>query len=262
MTEDEATPVLVKEEGAVARIVLNRPQAGNSLSMALVKALSAALTALAPREEIKVIVLSGAGSRIFSAGHDLNEFHGDPDPDILAADFAGITALMQQVIAQPQIVIAKIEGVATAAGLELVAACDLALASTTARFAVPGVNIGFWCHTPQVTLSRSVGRKQAMMMLATGKLFPAEHALAIGLVNSLHEPDELDAAVEALCATIASKASSVLRRGKQSFTTQAQMPLAEAYGFARQQAMANIVDPDAREGIAAFLEKRPADWLR
>ena len=253
-------PILVKEEGAIARIVLNRPRSGNSLSMALVQALSAALTALAPREDIKVIVLSGAGSRVFSAGHDLNEFLGDPDPQFLEADFAGITALMQQVVAQPQIVIARIDGVATAAGLELASACDLALASTTARFALPGVNIGFWCHTPQVMLSRSVGRKQAMMMLATGKLFSAEHALAIGLVNSLHEPDELDAAVKALCATIATKPASVLRRGKQSFTEQAQMPLAEAYDFARRQAMSNIVHPDAREGIAAFLEKRAPIW--
>lgn len=256
-----SSPIRVSEEGAVARIVLDRPQAGNSLSMDLVSALRAALTALAPREDIKVIVIAAEGGRIFSAGHDLKEFHGDPDPGFLEADFAGITALMQQVMAQPQIVIARVEGVATAAGLELVAACDLALASTTARFAVPGVNIGFWCHTPQVALSRTVGRKQAMMMLATGKLFPAEHALAIGLVNALHEPEELDAAVDALCAAIAAKASSVLRRGKQSFNRQAALPLADAYAFAREQALENIVHPDAREGIAAFLEKREPRWL-
>lgn len=260
MAEPAAAPILVREQGPVAHIALNRPAAGNSLSMDLVSALRQCLAGLAPREEVKVIVLSGAGGRIFSAGHDLNEFHGDPDPAFLAADFAGITALMQEIIAQPQIVIAKVEGVATAAGLELVAACDLALASTAARFAVPGVNIGFWCHTPQVALSRTVGRKQAMMMLATGKLFPAEHALAIGLVNALHEPGELDGAVDALCAAIAGKASSVLRRGKQSFNRQAALPLGDAYAFARQQAMENIVHPDAREGIAAFLDKREPNW--
>lgn len=259
MTEDTA-PVLVYEDGAIARIVLNRPRAGNSLSMALVEALHGALKALAERSDIKVIVLSGMGGRIFSAGHDLNEFDGQADLDFLARDFAGLAALMQAVMAQPQIVIAKVEGVATAAGCELVAACDLALASSAARFGVPGVNIGFWCHTPQVPLSRTVGRKAAMMMLATGKLFLADHALSIGLINAVHEPDQLDEAVDTLAAEIASKAGSVLRRGKASFARQAALPLADAYGFARAQALENIVDPDAREGIAAFLEKRPPLW--
>jgi len=259
MTEADA-PILVSEDQATARIALNRPRAGNSLSMELVEALRSALAALAGRRDIKVIVLSGVGGRIFSAGHDLNEFNGQPDLDFLQRDFAGITALMQEVMAQPQIVIAKVEGVATAAGCELVAACDLALASSAARFAVPGVNIGFWCHTPQVALARTVGRKQALMMLATGKLFPAAHALAIGLVNEVHEPEALDGAVDALAALIASKAGSVLRRGKASFNRQAALPLAEAYGFVRSQALENIVDPDAREGIAAFLEKREPRW--
>lgn len=256
----DASPVLVAEDGAVARVVLNRPAAGNSLSMDLVDALRARLTDLARRPDIKVVVLSGTGGRIFSAGHDLNEFNAQDDMDFLRRDFAGITALMQQVMAQPQIVIAKVEGVATAAGCELVAACDLALASSAARFGVPGVNIGFWCYTPQVPLSRTVGRKAAMMMLATGKLFPADHALAIGLINAVHEPDALDAAVTTLAGEIASKAGAVLRRGKASFAAQAGLPLAEAYAFARGQALENIVEPDAREGIAAFLEKRPPDW--
>lgn len=259
MTEAEPA-ILVSEDGAIARIVLNRPRAGNSLSFELVAALRGALDDLAMRREIKVIVLSGAGGRIFSAGHDLNEFNGQDDMDFLAKDFAGLAALMQAVMAQPQIVIAKVEGVATAAGCELVAACDLALASSAARFGVPGVNIGFWCHTPQVPLSRTVGRKAAMMMLATGKLFPADHALSIGLINAVHEPEALDQAVDALAEVVASKAGSVLRRGKASFARAAALPLAEAYAFARAQALENIVDPDAREGIAAFLEKRPADW--
>lgn len=256
----EAPPLLCHIDGAVARLTLNRPQAGNSLSMDLVAALRERLDELAAHPQVKVIVLAGAGGRIFSAGHDLNEFNGQDDTEFLQRDFAGIAALMQQVMAQPQIVIAKVEGVATAAGCELVAACDLALASSVARFAVPGVNIGFWCHTPQVPLSRTVSRKAAMMMLATGKLFPASHALSIGLINAIHEPDELDAAVDALAGEIASKAGSVLRRGKASFNHQAALPLAEAYGFVREEALANIVDPDAREGIAAFLEKRAPEW--
>lgn len=257
---DEGQVLLALIDGPVAWLTLNRPRSGNSLSMELVAALSDKLKQLAVRKDVKVIVLAGAGGRIFSAGHDLNEFNGQQDKDFLARDFAGIAALMQQVMAQPQMVIAKVEGVATAAGCELVAACDLALASSTARFAVPGVNIGFWCHTPQVALTRTIGRKQAMMMLASGKLFAASHALAIGLINEIHEPEALDAAVDALAAHIASKAGAVLRRGKASFNAQAAMPLVQAYDFAREQAMANIVDPDAREGIAAFLEKRQPDW--
>jgi enoyl-CoA hydratase/carnithine racemase len=253
-------PLLALVDGAVAWLTLNRPRSGNSLSMDLVAALRAKLDDLAARRDIKVIVLSGAGGRIFSAGHDLTEFDGQEDLAYLEADFAGLAALMQQVMAQPQIVIAKVEGVATAAGCELVAACDLALASSVARFGVPGVNIGFWCHTPQVPLSRTIGPKAAMMMLTTGKLFPASHALAIGLINEIHEPEALEAAVDALAAEISSKAGSVLRRGKAAFAHQRGLPLSEAYAFAREQALENIVDPDAREGIAAFLEKRRPDW--
>lgn len=258
MTDDP--PILVTEDGAVAQIVLNRPRQGNSLSADLVRALSAALAAFEPRRDIKVIVLSGAGGRIFSAGHDLNEFAGQEDKDFLAADFAGIATLMQRIMAQPQIVIAKVEGVATAAGCELVAACDLALASDVARFGVPGVNIGFWCHTPQVPLSRSVGPKQAMMMLATGKLFPASHALAIGLINEIHPAADLDGSVDALCATIAAKATSVIRRGKASFRTQLALPVADAYDYVRGEAFDHVQRPDAQEGIAAFLEKRAPHW--
>lgn len=253
-------PVLASEDGAIARLVLNRPRAGNSLSLELMRALTAELARLAERRDLKVIILSGMGGRIFSAGHDLNEFAGDPDPAMLAADFAAVSALMQAVIAQPQIVIAKVEGVATAAGCELVASCDLAIASSVARFAVPGVNIGFWCHTPQIQLSRTVGRKQAMHMLATGKLFPASHALSIGLVNEVVEPEALDEAVDALAAEIASKSSAVLAWGKRSFHGQLGMAMPAAYAFAAEQAMGNLQHPDAKEGIAAFLEKRPPQW--
>ncbi len=255
-----ASPVLLTENGAIASLVLNRPRQGNSLSAELVAAIRVVLEALAPREDVKVIVISGAGGRIFSAGHDLTEFVGDPGNDALREDFAGLVGLMQQIMAQPQIVIAKVEGVATAAGCELVAACDLALASDAARFAAPGVNIGFWCHTPQVLLERTVGRKHAMMMLATGALFPAEHAFRIGLVNAIHPVGELDAATEELARTIAAKPASVLRAGKASFHRQSRMPLDEAYDFVQGEALRNIVHPDAVEGISAFLEKRPPNW--
>ena len=257
---EETPPVVCTIDGAVASIMLNRPRAGNSLSAPLIAALHGEFAALQARDDVKVIVISGAGGRIFSAGHDLNEFNGQQDTAFLEADFAAIAALMQAIVDQPQIVIAKVEGVATAAGLELVAACDIALASTEARFAVPGVNIGFWCHTPQVLVSRAVGRKHAMEMLVTGKLYPAAHALAIGLVNALHPPDELDRAIDDLCRTIAGKAGSVLRAGKRSFNRQAALPLPDAYAYVRSAAMANIVHPDAQEGIAAFIEKRPPRW--
>ena len=257
---DQAPLVLLAEDGGIASLVLNRPRQGNSLSGGLVAALRAELDALAGREDVKVIVICGAGGRIFSAGHDLTEFTGDPGEAALREDFAGLAALMQQVLAQPQIVIAKVEGVATAAGCELVAACDLALASEAARFAAPGVNIGFWCHTPQVLLERAVGRKHAMMMLATGSLFPAQHALNIGLVNAVHPVAELDAAVDALARMIASKPASVLRAGKYSFARQSRMRVDEAYVFVQGEALRNILHLDAREGIAAFLEKRPPNW--
>jgi len=260
VTAESGELVLLGVKGSIAQLTLNRPQAGNSLSSELVQIMRKHLDDLAADNSIKVIIVLGAGGRIFSAGHDLNEFAGDPDPEFLEQDFAGITALMQQIMTQPQIVIAKVEGVATAAGCELVAACDIALASTVARFGVPGVNIGFWCHTPQVPLSRQVGRKQAMEMLSTGELFPAEHALRIGLVNSVHEPDELDNALELLAQKIASKPASVLRRGKESFFQQAYLSIADAYASARQHALANVTAPDALEGITAFLEKRAPDW--
>lgn len=255
-----AAPVLVEADGPIATLVLNRPAQGNSLSAGLVTAVCEALEALAPREDVKVIVISGAGGRIFSAGHDLTEFTGDPGEETLSEDFAGLVGLMRAIMAQPQIVIAKVEGVATAAGCELVAACDLALASEAARFAVPGVNIGFWCHTPQVLLERAVGRKHAMMMLATGSLFPAEHALRIGLVNAVHPIGELDGAVDTLARIIAAKPASVLRAGKASFHRQSRLPLDDAYAFVQGEALRNIVHPDAIEGISAFLEKRPPAW--
>ncbi len=252
--------LLVRIESAVAYVTLNRPHAGNSLSMELVARFHNELADISARPSIKVVVLAGTGARVFCAGHDLNEFAGQADQDFLARDFEGLAALMQQIMTQPQIVIAKVEGVATAAGCELVAACDLALASSEARFGAPGVNIGFWCHTPQIQLSRSVGRKEAMMMLATGRLFPAAHALRIGLVNAVYEPEALDAAVNALVAEIAAKPGPVLALGKAAFQKQAAMDVADAYRFAQGSALANLDLPDSQEGISAFLEKRAPRW--
>lgn len=244
----------------VARIMLNRPAAGNSLSFELMQALRHALSDLREDKSVKVIILEGSGGRIFCAGHDLRELAGEADTDALAADFAMLGGLMQDILSQPQIVIAKVEGVATAAGCELVAACDMALASNEARFAVPGVNIGFWCYSPQIQLSRAVGRKQAMMMLATGKLFSAEHARTIGLINDIYEPQELEGAVQALATIIATKSREILARGKASFLRQQGASVPTAYQIAAEDAIANLGMADAREGIAAFLEKRAPVW--
>lgn len=252
--------ILSSTAGPIARLMLNRQASGNALSMDMVEDLRAELKRLAGDERVKVIILSGAGGRIFCAGHDLNEFAGQEDREFLARDFAGLAGLMQDIMAQPQIVVAQVEGVATAAGCELVAACDLALASSVARFAVPGVNIGFWCHTPQVQLFRAVGKKHAMMMLATGRLFSAAHALQIGLINAIHDPECLSREVDDLAAEIATKSGTVLRLGKRTLRAQASMSVADAYGYAQAEALANLGLDDAREGIAAFLEKRPPIW--
>lgn len=253
-------PVIATREGAIARLVLNRPQAGNSLSLELMQALRAELAALREDAGVKVVILSGAGGRIFCAGHDLRELAAETDGAALKEDFTTLAALMQDIMAQPQIVIASVEGVATAAGCELVAACDLALAASTARFAVPGVNIGFWCYTPQIQLARAVGRKNAMMMLATGKLFPADHALRIGLINEICEPEALEGAVQAVAQAIASKSGRILARGKASLLRQETLGIEEAYRQARADAISNLAMEDAREGIAAFLEKREPRW--
>lgn len=256
----DTAPILCSSADGIARITLNRPSAGNSLSFDLMQALRNALTVLREDKSVKVIILEGAGGRIFCAGHDLRELAGETSVDALASDFEVLGGLMQDVMSQPQIVIAKVEGVATAAGCELVAACDLALASSDARFAVPGVNIGFWCYSPQIQLSRVVGRKQAMMMLSTGKLFSAGYAKDIGLINNIHEPQELEGAVQALAGIIATKSAQILARGKAAFHRQLTASISTAYRMAADDAVSNLGLADAREGISAFLEKRAPQW--
>lgn len=260
-TATESEKVLLREtDGAVATLRLNRPTAGNSLSRELIAALKQALDQVAAEREVKVVILEGIGDRIFCAGHDLKEFLQQNDPEAFRAISMECSAMMQTITALPQTVIAKVRGVATAAGLQLVAAADLAVAAADARFATPGVNIGLWCHTPQVALSRTVHRKHAYEMLATGQLFDAEHAKSIGLVNRVVPPEELDAAVESLARTIASKSAYTLAIGKQSFYRQQGMNLADAYAYVSDLVEVNMLHPDAKEGIGAFVEKRPPNW--
>ncbi len=253
-----------RRQGAVAWLTMNRPSARNSLSLAMLEQLHGAVEDLGAAKDVHVIVLAGSGPA-FCAGHDLKELTAARlEPDRGRAFFeetmAKCARLMLAVVHCPKPVIACVHGVATAAGAQLVASCDLALASRKASFATPGVNIGLFCSTPMVALSRNLGRKAVMQMLLTGAPIAASDAFDIGLVNAVTEPEGLVAATEALASSIASKAPATLKIGKEAFYRQAEMPLAEAYRYASEVMVANLLEPDADEGIAAFLDKRQAVW--
>jgi enoyl-CoA hydratase/carnithine racemase len=249
-----------RRDGAVEYLTLNRPRAGNSLSRAMIAELHRVLDGLAADADVNVIVIDGAGGRIFCAGHDLTEFNAAEDVEIYASISAECSAMMQAIARQPQIVITSIEGVATAAGCQLVAASDLALASQEARFATPGVNIGLWCLTPMVALSRAVGRKHAMQMLATGELQDAEFALRIGLINQISKAGKLAEDVKTLADLVASKSGYTLAIGKNALYRQMEMTLSNAYEYAGEVVTRNMLHHDAKEGISAFLEKRDPEW--
>jgi enoyl-CoA hydratase/carnithine racemase len=250
--------ILVARAGTTARITLNRPERRNALSMALMVELRTALEALGADPEVRAIVIAGAGPG-FSAGHDLGEMI-DPDPAFVAELFDECTRLMQAVHRVPQPVIARVHGVATAAGCQLVAACDLAIAEEGARFATPGVRIGLFCSTPMVPLSRAIGRKRALDMLLTGRMVDAATALDWGLVNEVVPAAELDAAVDALAARLAQAARATVAIGKEAFYTQVELDEAEAYAFTKDVMTRNALIADAQEGMSAFLEKRPPVW--
>jgi enoyl-CoA hydratase/carnithine racemase len=205
------------------------------------------------------VIIAGAGPA-FCAGHDLREIRADPRRDAYAALFAQCSHLMQSIVRLPKPVIARVHGVATAAGCQLVASCDLAVAAADARFATPGVNIGLFCSTPMVALSRAVSRKQAMEMLLTGDLVPAERAREIGLVNRAVPADELEATTQDLARQIAGKSPLTLAIGKEAFYRQAEMDLERAYAYASEVMTRNMLARDAAEGIDAFLDKRQPHW--
>ena len=243
----------------VAWLTLNRPKLRNALTMALMQALDAELAAIADDPATKVVVIAGAGP-VFCSGHDLRELRAQPDRSAYQAIFAQCSALMQRIVRLPKPVIARVHGVATAAGCQLVASCDLAVAADHARFATPGVDLGLFCSTPMVALSRAVGRKAAMEMLLTGDLVDAARARELGLVNRVVPEAELDAAVTSLARQIARKSPLTLAIGKEAFYRQAEMPLAEAYAYASEVMVRNMLARDAAEGIDAFLEKRAPVW--
>jgi enoyl-CoA hydratase/carnithine racemase len=251
--------VLRRNADGVAWLTLNRPAVRNALSIDLMTALDDALATIAADPAIRVVVIGGAGSA-FCAGHDLRELRASPTRATYAAVFDLCSRLMQRIVHLPQPVIARVHGVATAAGCQLVATADLAVAADTARFATPGVDIGLFCSTPMVALTRAVSRKAAMEMLLTGALIDAPRAHALGLVNRVVPEAELDDAIATLAGTIAGKSSLTVAIGKEAFYRQAEMDLSAAYAYASEVMIRNMMARDAAEGIDAFLQKRTPVW--
>ncbi len=257
-TSSSETPLSVVVEGGVCRITLNRPERRNALSQTLMEALDQEWTRIAEDRDIRVVVISGAGPA-FCAGHDLSEMTGLSEQDYRQL-FELCARMMQRIRALPQPVIAQVHGIATAAGCQLVAACDLAVAADDARFATPGVKIGLFCTTPMVPLVRSVPPKLAMEMLLTGQPISAQRALEAGLVNQVVPASELDATVNALVESILRTSPLVVRIGKEAFYRQLHWSEPEAYADAVDVMTKNSLCDDAQEGMTAFLEKRTPQW--
>lgn len=251
--------VLRRDSDGIAWLTMNRPAARNALSIGLMQALLTELDAIAADATAKVVVIAGAGPA-FCAGHDLRELRSRPEREAYHATFELCSRLMTRIVRLPKPVIARVHGVATAAGCQLVASCDLAVAAASARFATPGVNIGLFCSTPMVALSRAVGRKAAMEMLLTGDLIDAPRARELGLVNRVVPEAKLDTAVTALAAQIVEKSPLTLGIGKEGFYRQAEMGLDDAYAYASEVMTRNMMAHDAAEGIDAFLAKRTPEW--
>ena len=260
-----AEAILLREDAnGVATLTLNRPKQRNSLSEELMIALTAEIEAVGKDASVRAVVLAGAGPG-FCAGHDLKELTAARSSDDRGRAFFANTmklcsTLMQAIVNCPKPVIARVHGIATAAGCQLVASCDLAVAAEEAKFATPGVNIGLFCSTPMVALSRNVTRKHAMEMLLTGEMISAARAAEMGLVNRVVPAAELDAAVAHFADIIASKSALTVSIGKKAFYEQLEKPLAEAYDYASEVMVKNMLARDAEEGIGAFIEKREPKW--
>jgi enoyl-CoA hydratase/carnithine racemase len=265
MNDHQPAPVLLRaDQGGVAVLRLNRPAARHALSDGLITALTAELAAIAADAAISCVVLTADGD-VFCAGHDLKEMTGHrASPDRGRAAFSDIftrcSAMMQAITTLPQPVIAAVEGLATAAGAQLVASCDLAVAGTDARFCTPGVHIGLFCSTPMVALSRNLTPKHAMEMLLLGEMADADTAMRFGLVNRVVAKGEALAIALDMAARIASKSPMTIRVGKRAFYEQREQPLAEAYAHVGQVMLVNMLARDAEEGIGAFIEKRVPVW--
>ena len=251
--------ILVGRDAPVATITMNRPEKRNALSSEMMRELNDALRTLSAEPEVRAIVLAANGPA-FSAGHDLRELV-DGDINRYRAVFDLCTELMETIQAIPQPVIARVHRIATAAGCQLVATCDLAVAAEEATFGTPGVKIGLFCTTPMVALSRAIGRKRALQMLMTGKLISAETAADWGLVNTVVPADDLESATRDLALSIASASSLTVALGKQAFYTQIDLDQPKAYAYAKEVMSMNAMAADAQEGMCAFLDKRQPAWV-
>ena len=256
---DAAPYVLRSDDGGVASLTLNRPDELNALSAGMLAALQSELNAIAGDSAVRVVVLSGAG-RAFCSGHNLKQMRANYSREYQSQLFATCSKMMQSILQLPQPVVAKVSGLATAAGCQLVATCDLAVAAESARFATSGINVGLFCSTPGVAVGRTMTRKHAMDLLLTGDFVDAPRAAEIGLINTSVPEAELDAEVDVLAAKLAAKSAFALALGKQAFYRQLEMGIGEAYAFAGEEMARNMMDRDAAEGIDAFIEKRDPEW--
>ena len=261
--QEDASLVRREYEGGVARLVLNNPPA-NALSLAMIAALQEALDDCAADRSVRVVVLASAG-KLFSGGHDLKEMtahrtDADGGRAFFERTFSQCSRMMQTIVSLPKPVIAAVDGIATAAGCQLVASCDLAIASDRSRFGVNGIDVGLFCSTPAVALSRKVKPKHAMEMLLTGEMIDAATAREFGLVNRVVPPEYLGQIVDKYAATIAAKSPAALRLGKQAFYAQLEMGLADAYEHTTRVIVDNMLGADAKEGIDAFIGKRKPEW--
>jgi enoyl-CoA hydratase/carnithine racemase len=255
-----AEPLVLRgDREGIATLTLNRPKQYNALSVALLTELQSALDSIAADSNVRVLVVAGSGSA-FCAGHDLKEMRAHYDLAATRRLFEQCSDMMLTLIKLPQPVIAKVHGIATAAGCQLVAQCDLAVASDAARFATSGINVGLFCATPSVPLSRNVGRKRAMELLLTGNFMDAREAQAQGLINRVVPAEDLDNAVTELAQSITSKPAAAIAQGKSMFYRQVEMPLQDAYRLAAETMACNFLMPETAEGVDAFMQKRPPKW--
>ena len=255
-----ADPILLRQDtDGVATLTMNRPAARNALSVGLMAEMKRKIDAIAEDDAIRVVVIAANGPA-FCAGHDLREMRGNPGREQYQALFTQCSELMLAIIGLAKPVIARVQAMATAAGCQLVASCDLAIAAKEAKFATPGVNIGLFCSTPMVALARNIGRKQAMEMLLTGEAIDAGRAEQYGLINRSVESLALDDEIAGLTETIKGKSPLTIAIGKEAFYRQLDMDLPEAYAYVSEVMTRNMLTRDAGEGIDAFLEKRPPEW--
>lgn len=256
-------PLVIRQDSSdnsgVAILTLNNPKQFNTLSVALLSALQKALDEIAKDKSIRVVVIAAEG-KAFCAGHNLKEMRAHSDREFHQALFNQCSQMMLTINLMPQVVIAKVQGIATAAGCQLVAACDLAVASRTAKFATSGINVGLFCSTPAVAVSRNLSPKQAFEMLITGEFIDAETATVQGLINRVADPEQLDSVLQELVDAIISKSPVATSTGKKMFYNQLGMELPDAYEYASQVMVDNMMAGDVAEGIDAFIEKRQAVW--